>query len=98
MIEDNCSENIISEIEKVLSDQFKINPSSDILVSKRQSNHLIDALAHLNEVVSLISSSINEEIILQELKLSIECINSIIGRTDNEDMLDQLFKNFCIGK
>jgi tRNA modification GTPase len=82
----------------VLSNQFKINPSSDILVSKRQSNHLADALAHLNVVVSLISSSINEEIILQELKLSIECINSIIGRTDNEDMLDQLFKNFCIGK
>ena len=98
MIEDGCSENIISEIEKVLSDQFKINPSSDILVNKRQSNHLVDALAHLDEVVSLISSSINEEIILQELKLSIECINSIIGRTDNEDMLDQLFKNFCIGK
>jgi len=63
-----------------------------------QSNHLVDALGHLNEVVSLISSSIDEEIILQELKLSIECINSIIGRTDNEDMLDQLFKNFCIGK
>lgn len=98
MINHDCSENIISEIEKVLTDQFKINPSSDILVSKRQSNHLVDALAHLNEVISLISSSINEEIILQELKLSIECINCIIGRTDNEDMLDQLFKNFCIGK
>ena len=98
MIEDDCSENIITEIENVLTDQFKINPSSDILVSKRQSNHLVDALAHLNEVVSLISSTIDEEIILQELKLSIECINSIIGRTDNEDMLDQLFKNFCIGK
>jgi tRNA modification GTPase len=98
MINNDCSENIISEIEKVLTVQFKINPSSDILVSKRQSNHLVDTLAHLNEVISLISSSFNEEIILQELKLSIECINCIIGRTDNEDMLDQLFENFCIGK
>ena len=98
MNNDDCSINIISVIEKVLNEKFKINPTSDILVSKRQSNHLVKALSHLDEVISLISSSINEEIILQELKLSIECINHIVGRTDNEDMLDQLFKNFCIGK
>lgn len=94
----NCSESITKKIEAVLLRYFRTNESSSILVNKRQSNHLRNSLAHLNEVMNLIKLSINEEIILQELKLCIDSINLIIGSKDNEDMLDELFKNFCIGK
>ena len=45
-----------------------------------------------------VRDNVNEEFILQELKLSLIPINHIIGAKDNEDMLDELFKNFCIGK
>lgn len=94
----NCSETIIKKIEAVLLRYFKTNESSSILVNKRQSNHLRNSLVHLHEVMNLIKLSINEEIILQEIKLCIDSINLIIGSKDNEDMLDELFKNFCIGK
>jgi tRNA U34 5-carboxymethylaminomethyl modifying GTPase MnmE/TrmE len=55
-------------------------------------------LTHIEEVKSLVELSSNEEIILQELQLCLDSLNLIIGSKDNEDMLDELFKNFCIGK
>jgi tRNA modification GTPase len=97
-LDENCSKEIINEISKTLTTTYKIDPSKDILVSKRQQKHLADSMNHLIEVQNLISASIHDEFILQELKMCIQSINSIIGQTDNEDMLDELFKNFCIGK
>ena len=96
--DDDCSSKIVNEIVNAIKDKFKVNPSSDILVSKRQNKHLNDSMLHLSEVQELCTIKIEEEIILQELKLCLESINLIIGQTDNEDMLDELFKNFCIGK
>ena len=97
-LNENCSNEILNEVSRALVGKYKIDPSADILVSKRQHNHLTDSLSHINEVQSLLTDAINEEFILQELKMCIQCINAIIGQTDNEDMLDELFKNFCIGK
>ena len=59
---------------------------------------LVEASKFLDDSLDLINSGEPEEIILQELKLSIESINLIIGESTNDDMLDMLFKNFCIGK
>ena len=97
-LNENCSNEILNEVSRALVGKYKIDPSADILVSKRQHKHLTDSLSHINEVQSLLTDAINEEFILQELKMCIQCINAIIGQTDNEDMLDELFKNFCIGK
>ena len=97
-LNENCSNEILNEVSRALVEKYKIDPSADILVSKRQHKHLTDSLSHINEVQNLLTDAINEEFILQELKMCIQCINAIIGQTDNEDMLDELFKNFCIGK
>jgi tRNA U34 5-carboxymethylaminomethyl modifying GTPase MnmE/TrmE len=59
---------------------------------------LYKANESLEEVRQLVMNTMNEEIILQELKISLHEINSVIGIKDNEDMLTELFKNFCIGK
>jgi tRNA U34 5-carboxymethylaminomethyl modifying GTPase MnmE/TrmE len=59
---------------------------------------LVEASKFLDDSLDLIKSNEPEEFILQKLRLSIEAINLIIGESTNEDMLDMLFKNFCIGK
>lgn len=38
------------------------------------------------------------DVAAEELRESINCIGRITGRIDIEDILDQLFKDFCIGK
>jgi tRNA modification GTPase len=40
----------------------------------------------------------NLDIAAEELRECINCIGRITGRIDIDDILDQLFKDFCIGK
>ena len=94
----NYSDTIHTELKSVLANYFKVEESPSILVNKRQSILLGVSLTHIEEVKSLVELSSNEEIILQELQLCLDSLNLIIGSKDNEDMLDELFKNFCIGK
>jgi tRNA U34 5-carboxymethylaminomethyl modifying GTPase MnmE/TrmE len=38
------------------------------------------------------------ELPLLEITYGIGALGEIVGKTDNEDMLDRLFNSFCIGK
>ena len=89
---------VIKEIEFLLEHKYKSSYTKEIVVNKRQHNHLLKAYKSLEVVKQLVIETMNEEIVLQELKISFNEINSIIGFKDNEDMLTELFKNFCIGK
>ena len=94
----DCAQLILNELKSVLDLHYKNIQTNDIIVNKRQHNHLYKANESLEEVRQLVMNTMNEEIILQELKISLHEINSVIGIKDNEDMLTELFKNFCIGK
>lgn len=96
--EKNCASTIFKEIDKFLKNRFRDNPMGNILINKRHYILLKKAHSHLCALENLVRDNVNEEFILQELKLSLTPINDIIGVKDNEDMLDELFKNFCIGK
>jgi tRNA modification GTPase len=38
------------------------------------------------------------ELIAADLRDALESIGNVVGKVDNERMLDRLFKQFCIGK
>lgn len=96
--DDNCSQKITDLVLKELERLYPNNDFKDIVVNKRQMLQLKEAIKYFERSIDLINRNEPEEIILQDLKLGIEAINLIIGETTNEDMLDLLFKNFCIGK
>jgi tRNA modification GTPase len=39
-----------------------------------------------------------EEIVAEEMRLATRALGRVTGRVDVEDVLDQGFRNFCIGK
>ena len=39
-----------------------------------------------------------EEIIAEELRLAAQALGRLTGRVDVEDILDVIFRDFCIGK
>jgi tRNA modification GTPase len=96
--DDNCSQKITDLVLKELERLYPNNDFKDIVVNKRQMLQLKEAIKYFERSIDLINRNEPEEIILQDLKLGIEAINLMIGETTNEDMLDLLFKNFCIGK
>jgi len=84
----------LKELERL----YPNNDFKNIVVNKRQMLQLKEATKILERSTNLINRNEPEEIILQDIKLGIEAINLIIGESTNEDMLDLLFKSFCIGK
>jgi tRNA modification GTPase len=52
----------------------------------------------LSQAMDGLSSGLGEEIIAAELRLAIDELSSVIGEVHTEDILDQIFSRFCIGK
>ncbi|MHB1664191.1 MAG: tRNA uridine-5-carboxymethylaminomethyl(34) synthesis GTPase MnmE [bacterium] len=64
----------------------------------RQKNLLEKSLFCLNNAINAFSNAEPYEIISIELRDGINFLEDIIGNVSNEDILDTLFKEFCIGK
>ena len=60
----------------------------------RQKNDLEKALTNIHSAIN----EKNEEIIAEYLRASIKNLERILGKVDVEDVLGNIFSNFCIGK
>ena len=60
------------------------------------------ALTKSVEALELAANKLNvgdfSELVAADLRSAVESIGAVVGRVDNERMLDSLFKQFCIGK
>ena len=56
------------------------------------------ASASLAHSATALEDSMPTEIIAGEMQLTLEAIGDIVGVTTSEDVLDQIFGEFCIGK
>lgn len=91
---EELKESIVSMIDAHLSqDQDDL-----ILVNARHSSALEELAECLAAAIRNFEAGEPAEFIASELRGSIEAIGRILGRIDNEDMLDVLFSSFCIGK
>ena len=64
----------------------------------RQRNALSRALASLRDARSSLIGGLSGEFIAVDLRESIDAIGEIIGEVTTEDILDNIFSKFCIGK
>jgi tRNA modification GTPase len=47
---------------------------------------------------SMSSSHRGEEFMAEDLRAAADCLGRLVGRVDVEDILDKIFRDFCIGK
>ena len=67
------------------------------LVARERHRHaLTEAVAALDR--ALAESGGREDIIAEELRLAARALGRLTGRVDVEDILDVIFRDFCIGK
>lgn len=91
---DSLKEAMIEMIEA----SFSSNDEDLILVNTRHSEALKDMLSCLNGALEKFESNEAAELIASDMRGALEAIGLILGRIDNEAMLDRLFATFCIGK
>jgi tRNA modification GTPase len=87
----------MNEVLKVISEYSRTYFGSEpALVARQRQRHLLEtALAALDRAQSDRSG---EDILAEELRLAAGALGRLTGRVDVEDILDVIFRDFCIGK
>jgi tRNA modification GTPase len=81
------------------ADQFQKSAGEDsIAVNVRHAAALTEARRGLSAALSGLDGGSEIELIASDLRAVLAAFGEIVGKVDNERMLDQLFATFCIGK
>ena len=68
----------------------------EIITSERHLDALKRAVDNLESALKNMSTTI--DCILIDLRNALECLGEINGKNVTEDVVDSIFKNFCVGK
>jgi tRNA modification GTPase len=91
-------EKLKSEIHKnIIITDFDI--SNDILISNMRHKTLLEkTLGSLKLVQEALNESVSPELIAVDLQAALNSLGEITGETTTEDILNNIFSRFCIGK
>ncbi len=89
-------EDLENELEKIALGN--LDDSQLVSLNAAQKQTLREALNICNQLTSDIKKDIDPTLIGVNLLSLADYLDEIIGRITNEDMLDTMFKHFCIGK
>jgi len=68
------------------------------LISKRQRIAVESALKHIKDALSLLLGGDSLELIVEDINRSIDFLDDITSKTTKDDILDEVFSSFCVGK
>jgi tRNA modification GTPase len=74
------------------------NATDGVVVNARHANALGEACDSLELAAQKMKDDDLSELIASDLRAAVESIGKVVGKVDNDRMLDSLFKQFCIGK
>ena len=91
-------DSLVTQITQ-LADSFRPASHEDtIAINARHADALARARTGLEAALTKLQSNGPVELLASDLRGTLEAFGEIIGKVDNERMLDQLFAMFCIGK
>lgn len=91
-------ENLTAEIAR-RADAFQQEAGEDLVaINARHAHALTVAQDSLAQARAKLQASDPVELLASDLRAALAACGEIVGKVDNERMLDQLFASFCIGK
>ncbi len=92
----------IEDLEKWIIDNYfqgNIDFNDEIYITNiRQKNALKDSIQSLKNVLYSVEDNMPEDFYSIDLMSAYEVLGEIIGETVNEDLVDTIFSDFCMGK
>ena len=83
--------------EELLGKDFTFGESSIVSNSRHQ-----EALRHAKTAIDNVIESLEDEmppdLVSVDLRICLDAIGDIVGKTTTEDILDRIFSQFCVGK
>ena len=76
----------------------ELNPSDVIVSNVRHYEALRQAHLAVERVISGLSSGLSGEFVSQDIRECLHYLGEITGEITTDEVLGNIFKNFCIGK
>ena len=72
-------------------------PGETAVIGRERQRQLLQETANMLRR-SIASVDLGEELVAEELRTAAHALGRLLGRVDVEDILDVIFRDFCIGK
>jgi tRNA modification GTPase len=79
------------------AERFLAGAESALVTRERHRHALQDTVAALRRALSDDLAG-REDLLAEELRIAAQALGRLTGRVDVEDILDVIFRDFCIGK
>ena len=76
----------------------KIDFESAFVRDEREADLLRRAVKHLSDAKNTITLNIGIDFVSIDLHSALECLSELTGDSVTEDVLNEIFSKFCIGK
>jgi tRNA modification GTPase len=86
---------LVSALTRFCEEYFPAEPT--LVTRERQRAHLQETVLALRGAQAAAAEG-REEIVAEQLRLATRALGKLLGRVDVEDILDVIFRDFCIGK
>ncbi len=98
LLEKKSAEKVESDLSKLIQENFFVDTRETALLNERQHWVSVRILERLGKILSLLGKHENEEIIIEEFQELQGHLDELNLSFENEEVFDDLFKKFCIGK
>jgi tRNA modification GTPase len=71
---------------------------TDVMINSRHEEALQRASRGISNTVEALEQNRSIELAASDLRIAVNAIGEIVGKTTTEDLLDAIFSQFCIGK
>eukprot|EP00371_Babesia_bovis_P000115 XP_001608762.1 tRNA modification GTPase TrmE [Babesia bovis T2Bo] len=95
----NTVDDLLDHVQQTFEKEYQEARKQPFITDARQKNHLINVLKEIERTLEVIQSGNHElEIIAENIRAAISQIAYIVGEQTNEELLDTIFRTFCVGK
>ena len=91
-------ESLVAEVTRMVDSFQPASQHDAIAINARHADALTRGQASLQSALANLSANGPVELLASDLRGTLAAFGDILGKVDNERMLDQLFATFCIGK
>lgn len=92
----------LDELKSKIIELFKLDElkskNYNFLANARQSSLVVKSLNSIKEALKSVENEVPLEMIAADIKEAYDLLGEIIGETYKDELLDELFSKFCLGK
>ena len=89
---------LLARLEALVRHELSDADASHVVTNQRHREHLRRAREAVQSATRALASGMAGDTLAADLRLALHELGSITGEITNEDVLDQIFSRFCIGK